>query len=328
MATAFTAGNFIATTTSTSAEAGAFVPEIWSNEVIAPYKVNRILADLVTIWNFVGSKGDTVNIPTFVRGAANAKAQESVVTPNVTNSTLTSIVIDTHIEYTVLIERFAEVQAMASMRKAYVEDAGYAIARKKDWDLHLLGRSAPSTTPAPGGTVVGTDYANAVIGSDGTTTWNPAASANAGNAAALADAGIRRMIRNMDDLNVPLSERAFIIPPVEKQSLMGIARFTEQSFTGEVGSGSPIRNGLVGQLYGTPVYVTSNCPFVADGASSADQRAGMLLHKAAFVMVEQLGVEAVSAFLSEFLATQLTWHTIYTTKRIRTTNVIPFIVPA
>lgn len=329
MATAFTAGNFIADTTTANTEAANFVPELWSNEVIAPYKVNRILADLVTIWNFVGQKGDTVNIPTFVRGAANAKAQESVVTPNVTNSTLTSVVINTHIEYTVLIERFAEVQAMASMRKAFVDDAGYAIARKKDWDLHLLGRSAPSTTPAPGGNVVGTDYGNAVIGSDGTTAWNPAASANAGNAASLLDAGIRRMIRNLDDLNVPLSERAFVIPPVEKQALMGIARFTEQAFTGDAYSGSsPIRSGLVGQLYGTPVYVTSNCPFVLDGASSNDQRAGLLLHKAAFVMVEQLGVEAVSAFLSEFLATQLTWHTIYATKRIRTTNVIAFIVPS
>lgn len=325
MATAFTTGDFIASTTSTSAEAGAYVQEIWSQEVIAPYKANRVLADLVTRWNFKGQKGDTLNIPTFVRGAANTKAQESVVTPNVTNSTLTTVSIDKHIEYTVLIEKFAEVQAMASMRRAYTDDAGYAIARKVDWDLHLLGRSAPSTTPAPGGNVTGTDYGDAVIGSNGSTVWSPTANANAGNAASLTDAGIRRMLRTMDDNNVPMSDRVFVIPPVEKESLLGIARFTEQAF---VGSGESIRNGMVGQLYNTPVIVTSNCPNVLDGASSADQRAGLLLHKGAWVLVEQLGVEAIVAFLSEFLATQLTWHTIYGVKEVRATNVIPFIVPA
>jgi hypothetical protein len=326
MATAFGSGNFIAGTTSTSAEAGAYVPEIWSNEVIAPYKANRILADLVTNYNFKGQKGDTLNIPTFVRGVANAKAQESVVTPNVTNSTLTTIAIDKHIEYTVLIEKFAEVQALASMRKAYVEDAGYAIARKIDWDLHLLARSSPSATPAPGGNVPGAEYADAVIGSNGSTAWNPAANTNAGNAAALADAGIRRMLRTMDDNNVPQSDRCLIIPPVEKESLLGIARFTEQAFVGD--NGMSIRQGMVGSLYNTPVYVTSNCPTVLDAASGADQRAGMLLHKAAFVLVTQLGIESVMAFLSEFLATQLTWHTIYGVKEVRATNVIPFIVPA
>lgn len=328
MATAFTTGNFIADTTTTSTEAAAYVPEIWSNEIIAPYKANRVLAELVTKWNFNGSKGDTLNVPTFVRGAANTKAQENVVTPNVTNSTLTQVLIDKHVEYTVLIEKFAEVQALASMRKAFVEDAAYAISRRVDWDLHLLGRASPSGTIAVGGNVPGAQYSDAVIGSDGTTAWNPSANTNAGNAAALADAGIRRMLRSLDDLNVPQDGRAFVIPPVEKQSLLGIARFTEQSFTGEMGATSPIRNGLVGNLYGTPVYVSSNCPNVLDTGAASDQRAGLLIHKAAWVLVEQLAIEAVAAFLSEWLATQLTWHTIYGVKEVRATNVIPFIVPA
>ena len=324
----FTTGDFIAGTTNPAVEAGAYVPEMWSNEVIAPYKASRILAGLVTRWNFVGQYGDTIHVPAFARGVANPKAQETVVTPNVTNSTLVDILIDKHIEYTVLIEKFAEVQAMPSMRRAYVDDAGYALSRKIDWDLHLLGRSAPSTTPAPGGTVPGAEYGDAVIGSNGSTTWNPAANGNAGNATALADAGIRRMLRTMDDNNVPHEGRAWVIPPVELESLRGIARFTEQAFTGEAAGGNVIRTGRMGDLYGVPVYVTSNCPFVADGASSADQRAGLLLHKGAFVLVEQLKIQAVSAFLSEFLATQLTWHCIYGVKEVRATNVIPFVVPA
>ena len=327
MATAFGVGDFIASTTNPAAEAGAFVPEQWSNEVIAPYKNSRILAGLVTRWNFVGQYGDTIHVPTFARGSANDKAQESVVTPNVTNSTLTNVTIDKHVEYTVLLERFAEVQAMPSMRRAFVDDAGYAISRKIDWDLHMLARTT-GTAPAVGGNVTGADYGDAVIGSDGSTAWDPAATANAGNAAALADAGVRRMLRDMDDNNVPMEGRAWVLPPVELQSLRGIARYTEQAFTGEVGGGNVIRTGLMGNLYGVPVYVTSNCPFVLDAGASNDQRAGMLLHRAAFVLVEQLKIEAVSDFLSEFLATQLTWHTIYGTAEVRSTNVIPFIVPS
>jgi len=323
VATAFTTGDFIASTT--SGEAASFVPEQWSSEYIAPYKQARVMSAAVTVWNFVGEYGDVIHVPVFVRGIAHSKSQEAVVTPNVTNSTLTDVSVDKHIEYTVLLEKFAETQAMPALRRAYIEDAALAIAMKIDWDLHLLGRSAPSSTPAVGGNVTGTDYGDAVIGSNGSTTWDPTASANAGNAAALSDAGIRRMNRTMDDNAVPMTDRRLIIPPVELESLRGIARFTEQAF---VGDGSTIRNGLLGNLYGVPVAVSQNCPFVLDGASSADQRAGLLLHKGAWVLVEQLRVQAVTAFLSEFLATQLTWHTIYGVKEVRSTNVIPFIVPA
>ena len=323
MATAFTTGDFIASTT--SGEAASFVPEQWSSEFIAPYKQSRVMTAAVTVWNFVGEYGDVIHVPVFVRGIAHTKAVETVVTPNVTNSTLTDVSIDKHIEYTVLLEKFAETQAMPALRRAYIEDAALAISMKIDWDLHLLGRSSPTTTPAVGGNVVGADYADAVIGSNGSTVWDPTASANAGNAAALTDAGIRRLNRTMDDSAVPMQDRRLIIPPVELESLRGIARFTEQAF---VGDGSTIRSGLIGNLYGVPVAVSQNCPFVLDGAASNDQRAGMLLHKGAFVLVEQLRVQAVTAFLSEFLATQLTWHTIYGVKEVRPTNVIPFIVPA
>ncbi len=325
MATAFGAGNFIADTTTSNTEAASFVPEQWSNEVIAPYKNSRVRAGLVTRWSMVGQFGDVVHVPTFVRGSANDKAVESVVTPNVTNSTLTDVTVDKHVEYTVLLENFAEVQAMPSMRRSFVDDAGYAISRRIDWDLHLLARSDTPTTVAVGGDVPGSEYGDAVIGSDGSTAWDETASANAGNAAALADAGIRRMLRTMDDNNVPMEGRAFIIPPVELESLRGISRFTEQAFDGD---GSAIHTGLMGNLYGVPIYVSSNCPNVDDAASSNDQRAGLLLHRAAFVLVEQQRIQAVVAFLSEFLATQLTWHTIYGVAEVRATNVIPFIVPA
>lgn len=325
---AFSTGDFIANTATTSGgEAGPFVPELWSDEVLAPYKSNLVLAPLVVNMNHVGKKGDTVNIPNPARGSANAKAQESTVTTNVTSNNLTTVNIDKHFEYSVLIEDFADVQALGSMRRFYTDDAGYALARRVDWDLHLLGRSSPSASPAPGGDVPGAEYADAVIGSDGSTTWDPTASGNAGNAASLADAGIRRMIRTLDDNDVPMSDRVFVIPPIEKESLLGISRFTEQAFTGEVSGGNSIRNGVIGDVYGNPVCVSTNCPNVEDGASSNDQRAGLYVHKDAWVLIVQQRVRAQADYLQQYLATLLTFDTIYGVKEIRANNVVPFIVP-
>lgn len=325
----FGAGGFIANTTTTSGgEAGPFVPELWSNEIIAAYKGNLVVAQLVTVMNHRGKKGDTINIPRPTRGVANAKALATLVAPNVTSNNLTAVTINRHFEYSVLIEDFADVQSLASMRRFYTDDAGFALARRVDWDLHLLARSAPSATPAPGGNVPGAEYGDAVIGSDGTTAWNPAASANAGNAAALADAGIRRLVRTMDDNNVPLSNRAFVIPPVEKQSLLGIARFTEQGFVGEVGAGNSIRNGLVGNLYGNPFYVSSECARVQDGGGANDQRAVLYLHKDAWVLIEQQGVRSQQQYMQEYLSTLFTSDMIYGRQEIRSEGFIPVIVPA
>ena len=136
------------------------------------------------------------------------------------------------------------------------------------------------------------------------------------------------MIRSLDALDVPSTDRAWVVPPVEKESLMGIARFTEQAFTGEAGRGNTVRNGRIGELYGDPVAVSSNCPNVDDGAASNDQRAGLYLHKGAFVLVEQMNVRAQAQNLLEFLATLLVWDTVYGVSEVRATNVIPFIVPA
>ena len=75
MATAFSPAN--ATTTTTAA---TFIPEIWSDEIVAAYKKNLVLANLVKRMNFKGKKGDTVHIPAPTRGSASAKTATNAVT--------------------------------------------------------------------------------------------------------------------------------------------------------------------------------------------------------------------------------------------------------
>jgi hypothetical protein len=47
----------------TITSAANFIPEIWSDEIIATYKKNLVLANLVKKMSFKGKKGDTVHIP-------------------------------------------------------------------------------------------------------------------------------------------------------------------------------------------------------------------------------------------------------------------------
>jgi hypothetical protein len=38
-----------------------FIPEIWSDEVVATYKSNLVAKPLVKMMNFKGKKGDSIN---------------------------------------------------------------------------------------------------------------------------------------------------------------------------------------------------------------------------------------------------------------------------
>ena len=137
MATSFSPSNSVTTTTGAT-----FIPEIWSDEIVAAYKKNLVLANLVMKMNFKGKKGDTVHIPAPTRGSASAKAAETAVTLIAATESEVQVSINKHYEYSRLIEDIVEAQALNSMRQFYTSDAGYALARQVDTDLVQLGRSA------------------------------------------------------------------------------------------------------------------------------------------------------------------------------------------
>jgi len=298
MATAFNPANSVTTTT-----AATFIPEIWSDEIVAAYKKNLVLANVVMKMNFKGKKGDTVHIPAPTRGDASAKAANSQVTLIAATESEKTVSINQHWEYSRLIEDIVEAQALASLRQFYTDDAGYALARQVDTSLVRLGRKANGGD----GTAA---YTGAYSGADGTTAY--VAGTNTG-AAALTDAAIRRSIQRLDDNDTPMDGRFFIIPPSSRNTLMGLARYTEQAF---VGDGSAIRNGEIGNLYGIPVFVTSNADFGA-GNSGAD-RICLMGHKESMVLVEQMGVRSQTQYKQEYLGTLFTSDMLYGVKAMRT----------
>ena len=302
--TAFSPANSV-----TVASAGTFVPEIWSDEIVASYKKNLVLANLVMKMNFRGKKGDTIHIPAPTRGSASAKAATDAVTLIAASDTDVQVSINKHYEYSRLIEDIAEVQALNSMRQFYTQDAGYALAKRVDTDLVQLGRYFNGATVGTDDYATSASSTKAYIGSDGTTAYNSSTS----NAAALTDAAIRRTIQRLDDNDTPMDGRFFVIPPSSRNTLMGLARYTEQAF---VGDGNAIRNGEIGNLYGIPVFVSSNADFGA-GSSGAD-RICLMGHRDAMVLVEQMSVRSQTQYKQEYLGTLFTADTIYGVKAVRT----------
>jgi N4-gp56 family major capsid protein len=293
-------------------EAATFIPEIWSDEIIAAYQKNLKMAPLVKKLAMSGKKGDKLHIPKPVRGDANAKAADTAVTIIANTEGELTVDIDRHFEYSRLIEDIVEVQALNSLRQFYTEDAGYALATKIDTDLHSCG-----TGFGDGGAVV---FSNSVAPTDyqhsgcffndgGTTTQYTDDTMVAGDV--FTDAFFLNMIQKLDDNNVPMESRVLIIPPSVRNTIMGIDRYVSSDFV----SGSTVNSGLIGNLYGVDVYVSANCATIeaaADNtASSIDTRAALLFHKDAIVLAEQQSVRSQTQYKQEYLSTLYTADCLY-----------------
>ena len=295
--------------------AAKFIPEIWSDEIVAAYKKSLVLANLVNKMNFKGKKGDTVHIPKPTRGTASAKVASSQVTLIAATEDEVVVNIDKHYEYSRLIEDIVTVQALPSLRRFYTDDAGYSLGVQVDTDIWTLWKSI--------GNGNGSSYANSRVFTFTDSTG--ALAAYDGSLAAgegkFSDIGFRRAIQYLDDADVPMDGRSFVIPPVLRNALMGTDRYTEQAFTGEAGAGNTIRNGRVGNLYGIEVFISSNAPTPESGARLAG-----LFHRDAFTLVEQMGVRSQTQYKQEWLADLMTADTLYGVKTIRTDAAVGLVV--
>jgi hypothetical protein len=275
-----------------------FIPDLWMDEIMAAHKKSLVLAALVRKINVKGKRGDSVTLPKPARGSASAKTVDTVVTTIQAASGAASVVINltAHYEYSRLIEDIGEVQSLASMRRFYTEDAGYALTVIKDT---VIFNAARTLNGGDGNST----WNKGVIAGDGTTAFVDAGG-NA-NATAITDAGIRRVIQILDDNDLPMNDRFLAIPPVARRVMMGLARFTEQAF---VGDGKTIRNGKLGDVYGVSVHVTNNCP---TPTSATTAKVALLSHRDALILADVLGPRVQTQYEQRYLATLLTADTIF-----------------
>ena len=263
----------------TNTTAATFIPEIWSDEIIASYEKSLVVKPLVRAMSMVGKKGDTIHIPKPDRGDASSKAAETQVTLIAGTTGELVVTIDQHFEYSRLIEDITDVQALNSLRRFYTEDAGYALATNVDTAL---------ITEAGTGFTAQMNFVDGGI--DGT-----------GPAVAFNDAGFRQAIQILDDNNVPGDSRVFVIPPAVKREMLGVSQYISSDFV----TGQPVTNGKIGSLYGVDIFVSTNL------ATAAGETDCLLFHKDALVLAEQLGVRTQTQYKQEFLADLMTADTLY-----------------
>jgi hypothetical protein len=276
--------------------AATFIPEIWSDEVIAAYKSNLIMANAVKKMSMTGKKGDVIHVPKPTRGTATAKQAGVAVTIQNSVESEVLININKHFEFSRLIEDITEVQALASLRQFYTGDAGYGLAKQIDFDLFELGKSF--------GDGNGTSFVNSGSFQINTTTGALEAYDADGTTdiGAFSDAVFRGLIQKMDDADVPMDGRTFVVPPSLRNAIMGVERYNSSDFV----DGKGTVTGKIGNLYGVDVLVSSNVPTLEAGV-----RGAQLIHKDTNVLAEQQAVRSQTQYKQEFLGTLYTADCLY-----------------
>ena len=291
----------------------SFVPEIWQDEIIASYKSNLVFANLVKKLNHTGKKGDTIHLPKPVRGSASQKEAGATVNLIAGSDSDYTVSINKHYEYSRLIEDILDVQGMPSVRSFYTDDAGYALARQIDTDLATLGSSLSQRKYFDAATNLTNYAADTVVPAD-----------------VFTDVGFREAIQLLDDADVPMDNRYFVIPPSVKNTILsgaGSERFINSDFV----DGRPVQNGLLGDIYGVKIYISTNLPEIEsaaqNGASSGGRVVGAILaHRDSFVLAEQMGVRVQTQYKLDYLGDLMTADTLYGVAELRDGSAIQLVV--
>ena len=233
------------------------------------------------------------------------------------------LLIDDHYEYSRLIEDIVDVQALESLRRFYTDDGGYAIAKRVDTELFVEAFRADNSSVTESGGIIQDPYTTSgtIYEGDGSS-WDQSTTSTD-----ISDAGIRTFVKLLDDVDAPMAGRVLVVSTIVKQDLLGLARFTEQAYVGEVGQGNSIRNGLIGDIYGMEVYVSTNIPEVDVSGGATQEQLNLCFQKDAIVLVEQMGVRAQSQYKQEYLADLLTVDKIWGQKVVRADSIVNFVTP-
>jgi len=301
-----------ATTVVSQSDHDVFIPELWSDETIAAYMKSIVTASRVKHMSFSGKKkGDTIHIPKPVRGQVFAKVEGQFVTLQSNTAGELVATIDKHYHYAQTIEDFFSVQAIESYRAFYTEDSGYQLAKRVDTDLNALAARFGVASVA--------DWDEALKG-DGTA-YAPTAGED--TTVDLTDAGLRTGMQMMDDRDVPLIDRHFLVSPRTKWNILGEARYTSSDFV----KGNPVMSGSFANLYGAETALSTNMPIITDTGGTTDEQANLLFHKDAICYMEQMGVRTQTSYELQALGTLYVADTIYGVVLYRPECGVSFAVP-
>jgi len=271
------------------------------------------MGGLVKKMSMQGKKGDLIHVPKPYRGAATAKAEAAQVTIQGIEAGEVQIPINQHWEYSTLIEDITEKQALTSMRRSYTEDAGYQLAKTVDNHIFNLATNFDGAGLATVGSEAPADWVQAdkVVRSNAGTGLENWAEDTTAAADVFNDTIMRDLVQKLDDADVPMDNRYFVVSPGLKNQLLGVERYVSTDFI----SGKPVVSGYVGNVYGVELYVSTNVPVLETAAQNAGanviSRGCFMFHRDAFVFAEQVGIRTQTQYKQEYLADLLTADTVF-----------------
>lgn len=276
----------------TTTTAAVFLPTLWSVETLRATETALVAAGLVKRYDaLVQARGQTINIPNISNLVANAKVANTAVSTQAITETQTQLNVNKWYESSFEIEDMVSVQANYDLRSEYSEKAGYAIAKQVDTDLLALWNTF--TTTAQGSYAI--DVSDAVLVS---------------------------AILQLNLADMPLENRAFIIHPNQLAAIMKIDKFVKADFNGEYQLPTPVKKGpnsryMWGEIYGIPVYYTTNIPVTA---ATPTQTHNVLIHKEAWALALQQAPRLQAAYWLPDLAWKVVVDVIYGITALRTTG--------
>ena len=228
---------------------GVFSPDIWSKQVLRAAESSLVIAKSVNRgFEDDASVGKSVKVASIGNLAARAKAENTAITYETVAETATTIVLNIWSYAAVGIEDIVKVQSIVDVQNEYQRKLGYAVA--KDIDSKLAA-----------------DFAgfSQVVGTLGT---------------AATDANVLAAVKLLDDADVPQDDRFFIMSPAEKVAKLALDRWSNALYIGN--SNLPVKNGMLGDMYGLNLAVTTNLVKPAAGQAN-----NAIFHRDALALVVQ-----------------------------------------
>jgi hypothetical protein len=270
----------------------AFVPEVWSKEIVYQVRNASIFASLVRrdYDGTIENKGDKVNVPLLeplqtVDSLTEAKRQDPQINKEIT--------INRHKYFVFRVEDIARIQANPDMIAAYAAQGGRGFAMTIDKEMSMFSEQIQHV-----GTPVKDKYRDPF--------YMP-----------ITDEIIKEAIQKLDNANVPETERYLIIPSEQKYTLLALNSFIPAD---RVNDPYIVRCGFFGQIYGVNVYMSRNLLTVAPEEKVSDYASSMvhygytaclMFHKEAFALCMQPEPRVQAAYDLDYLATSVVGDVLY-----------------
>lgn len=226
----------------------AQIPEIWGKMINDFYKEDLIAASFFTNRSEeLYDGGDTIYTTNVTQMTANTKTNGSEVTLNANTDTNVTLVVDTWYECSFLIEdkQAAQIKRSWNLVEQYTKNAGYSVAEKLEVAIMDLFKSFSNTAGASDQNIADSDILNAI-------------------------ATLRTNVKGNMTFG---KEVAFFFHPMTfYRQVQSLDKF---SLADQSPVQDPVAKKPMARLYGIPVYVSTNVPYV----TGTTGRANCLAHQ-------------------------------------------------